>query len=357
MTRDPERRTTSAGVVTLACLAVVGALYLGRDVLEPIALSLLVSAVLYPVVRWLHARLRLPMIAGAALVVVASAALLVVVVLLLVPALRSLAADVPRSLDAARGRLARLPGPLGVSFVQLAERARGGGAQSASGGAGGAGAGGAPPGVGASVAHLFGTTTAVLATTFETLLLALFVLAAGDAWRRRLDDAVRSPTVRAHVVEATQRIRSSVARYVLATALINLGQGALVGLVAWLLHLPTPPLWGALTFVAEFVPYLGGAAMIVLLLVAGLASGGGARVLAMPAAYLTITTLQNNLVSPFVYGRGLRLNPMAILVSVMLWWALWGVTGAFLAVPILAALQVVAERIDALRPVGAFIEG
>jgi predicted PurR-regulated permease PerM len=147
-----------------------------------------------------------------------------------------------------------------------------------------------------------------------------------------------------------------VARYLIATACINAGQGLLVGLATWLLHLPNPLLWATLTFLLEFVPYLGGATMVILLTVAGLATfdGIGHAVLA-PAAYLTITTLQNNLVSPVAYGRQLRLNPVAVLVGVLLWWFLWGVPGAFLAVPILATVKILGEHVPALAPLGEFL--
>ena len=142
----------------------------------------------------------------------------------------------------------------------------------------------------------------------------------------------------------------------LVTALINLGQGALVGLTMWLVGLPNPALWGLLTFALEFIPFLGGAAMMILLALAGLATFDGiGQALLPPAIYLTITTLQNNLVSPVAYGRRLRLNPVAILVGVLFWYYLWGVAGAFLAVPIIATVQILGEPIAALAPVAEFL--
>ena len=147
-----------------------------------------------------------------------------------------------------------------------------------------------------------------------------------------------------------------VSHYMLVTALINLGQGALVGLTMWLVGLPNPALWGLLTFALEFIPFLGGAAMMILLALAGLATFDGiGQALLPPAIYLTITTLQNNLVSPVAYGRRLRLNPVAILVGVLFWYYLWGVAGAFLAVPIIATVKILGEHIEALAPVAEFL--
>ena len=80
-----------------------------------------------------------------------------------------------------------------------------------------------------------------------------------------------------------------------------------------------------LTFCLEFIPYLGGAAMIILLSLVGLATFDSVgHAFLPPLVYLAITTLQNNLVSPIAYGRRLRLNPVAVLVGVLFWYALWG---------------------------------
>lgn len=110
--------------------------------------------------------------------------------------------------------------------------------------------------------------------------------------------------------------------------------------------------------IAEFIPYAGGLVMVSLLAMTGLASGQGVgHALLAPALHLTITTVQNNVVSPVVYGKGLKLNPAAILIAVMLWFFLWGVPGVFLAVPLLAAIKLLCDHIDGLSGLGKFLEG
>jgi predicted PurR-regulated permease PerM len=157
-------------------------------------------------------------------------------------------------------------------------------------------------------------------------------------------------------VEVATEAERVVARYMVANAFINAGQGVLVAIAMWLIHLPNPVLWGGLTFVMEFVPYLGAATMLILLTLAGLASFEGfAQALLAPGIYLAITTLQNNLVSPVAYGRRLRLNPVAVFVGVMFWWFLWGVPGAFLAVPIIATMKILGDHVASLSPMGEFL--
>jgi predicted PurR-regulated permease PerM len=118
-----------------------------------------------------------------------------------------------------------------------------------------------------------------------------------------------------------------------------------VALAMWLIGIPTPPLWGLLTFAFEFLPYIGALFMVVALTITGLATFDSiGHVLLAPAAYIVISTIQNNAVSPFAYGSGLKLNPLAILVGVLVGWFLWGVAGAFVAVPALAAIKLFADR-------------
>ena len=184
-----------------------------------------------------------------------------------------------------------------------------------------------------------------------------FLLAGGRSWRERIAKAAESPAAGKKVVGIIGEIQRVVSRYLLVTLLINIGQGILVGIAMALIGMPAPVVWGLLTVVAEFIPYAGGLVMVVLLGLAGLAGSPSAgHVLLAPGLYLLITTLQNNLVSPVVYGEGLRLNPIAILLGVILWYFLWGVPGAFLAVPILAAFKTLCERVETLKPVGVFLE-
>jgi predicted PurR-regulated permease PerM len=71
---------------------------------------------------------------------------------------------------------------------------------------------------------------------------------------------------------------------------------------------------------------------------------GLGQILLPPLAYITISSIQNNLVSPFAYGSGLRLNALAVLLGVLAGWFLWGAAGAFVAVPLLAGVKILAER-------------
>jgi predicted PurR-regulated permease PerM len=210
--------------------------------------------------------------------------------------------------------------------------------------------------VAAIAARVFGTTTAVLGGIVEVLLLTFLLLASGDTFLGKLVRVLPLRREKREAVEIADETERVVSRYMLVTALINLGQGLLVGLAMALLDVPNPTLWGLLTFCLEFIPYLGGASMVILLSLVGLAAFDSiGRAFLPPLVYLTITTLQNNLVSPIAYGRRLRLNPVAVFVGVLFWYALWGVPGAFLAVPILATLKILGDHLDSMSAVAEFL--
>jgi predicted PurR-regulated permease PerM len=359
----------------LVVAGVVGsaALYYGRAFFVPLTLGVVLAALLSPAVGWLR-QWHLPYPVGAAITVLSSLAAIVVIGIAIEPPLRGLAAEVPRAISAARVRLERLREPLarvgirlqlpsaatapppGDSTTRLAPSAVPPDTAQRPGDAG-TPSGGAPTALLTAASRVFGVTTSLVSELVEVLLLAFFLLAAGAGWREKLERATSSEQTRRTVTMTVVETRDAITRYVLVTALINLGQGIVVALTMWALGLPSPALWGMLTFIFEFIPYVGGLVMVVLLLLVGLASGESLlRALMGPIAYLVISTIQNNLVSPAAYGRGLRLSPAAILVAVMFWWFLWGITGAFLAVPILAAVHTLATHVKSLHPVGVLLE-
>ena len=353
----------------IAVITVVIALALGSDFFVPLTLGLVLAAILHPVVGWLR-RLHAPAPLASTVAVILAIAVLALAVTVLEPPVREMASQVPQTLIKARQRLQalgiRIPGgdsgaqsearkPSSSSAQERPPRDSTASPQSGqqpnqqSGGSSGS------SGITSTVTRAFGITASALFTLVEVLLLAFFVLGAGELWREKLRESIPSDDTRRTVLDTIGEIRDVVARYLLVNVIINAAQAVVVALIVWVLGYPSPILWGVVTFIAEFVPYFGGATVVGLLLLTGIAQGRGlGHALLAPAAYLVITTLQNNLVSPVAYGRSLKLNPTAILVGVIFWAAVWGIAGVFLAVPLLAAIRIVAER-TSYRPLAIFL--
>jgi predicted PurR-regulated permease PerM len=332
----------------LASIATAAALYFGRELFVPIALALVFTALLRPIVDVLG-RFHIPAAVTATVIVLAVLGLLGTGIFMLSQPVQEWVAEAPRTFAAARGKIDKLRRPV-QQVTQAVEKVQ----QEVAGGGGKDGKSAAPaPAQGSSgggttlLAHVFGTTTALLGGFIETLVLVFLLLATGSLFHRKV--AAIMPTPANGTAEGTVEEAESVVRhYLVVTAIINLGQGIAVGLVMKVIGLPNPALWGLLTFFLEFLPYLGGFLMIAFLTIAAFASFDSVgKILLAPGAYLAITTIQNNAVSPFAYGNRLQLNPVMVLVSTLAGYALWGVAGAFMAIPILAAIKIFADR---LRP-------
>ena len=334
-------RARSTALVILAICAAGTALYFARELFVPVVLALLFTAVLRPIVRILT-RVRVPAPASATLIVVSILALIGGGGFLLSQPLQDWAGEAPQTLAAARTKLEKLRRPVKKASEAVAKL------QQEVGGDGGvAGERPAPPPAPEApslIAKAFGTTATFLGGFLETTVLIFLLLATGDLFTRKVARVMPKPakgTAEGTVDEAEGVVR----RYLLVTALINAGQGVIVGLVMLLLGMPNPVLWGVLTFALEFLPYIGGALMIAFLSITAFATFDNVgHILLVPFSYLAITTIQNNAVSPFAYGSSLKLNPVVVLFATLVGWFLWGVAGAFVAVPVLAAVRVFAEH-------------
>ena len=87
------------------------------------------------------------------------------------------------------------------------------------------------------------------------------------------------------------------------------------------------------------------------------ACGTGVEMLGPPAAFLLLHGVEANFLSPMIMGHRLRLRPVFVFLSVMVWGWLWGIAGAFLAVPLLLALRAFCKRTRNLRVVCVYLEG
>jgi predicted PurR-regulated permease PerM len=338
----------------IAAILVIAALAVGREFFMPIALALCFHALLRPVVRLLEG-VGLPTALGASVVVLSVLGLLVVGGFALSGPVSNFVDRAPESVTKARTKLRTMGRP----FQRVSEAASGNApAPPPSGGQAHAPqptppappapapAPAAGPPVPSFVTVLLGSATALVAGFVEVLLLLFLMLAAGNLLFRKLVKVVPGPDEKRTVSDVFHETESIVSRYIVVTALINIGQGIAVAIAMWLIGMPDPLMWGLLTFVLEFIPYLGGAINVGLLLITGFTvfSGVG-KVLLAPGLYLVITTLQNNVVSPYAYGNRLKLSPLAVMICAMFWWFVWGIPGVFLAIPIAATLKVLGDQV------------
>ncbi len=352
----PDAARTSAAVaistIVLAVLATLYTMYFAREFFVPIVFAVLLNFLLSPVIRTLK-RVKIPPPTGAAVVVL----LLIVgvgagVYSLAGPA-QTLANSAPETISRANTKLRALFLARVQKATTQVERA--------------ASTLDAPitdppahqvvvdtkPTIGS---RILGTTQVLVAAVVEIAVLLYFLLAGGDLFLQKFIKLLPRMADKRKAVNVAHAIEAAVSAYLSTALLVNIAEGVVVGLCLWALGMPTPAAWGAMIVLVEFVPYLGALTGVVVLTVAGLAAFDNVgHALLIPTSYLAINLIQANLVTPLLLGRRLTLNPVAIFVGLTFFFWIWGVAGAFLAVPILATLKIVCDHIGPLAALGEFL--
>jgi len=203
-----------------------------------------------------------------------------------------------------------------------------------------------------------GETISFALSASATVILLYFMLASESWLVARTVAAVRRPRARALLLAGVRQAQSDIGLFISTMSAVNLALGVATGLALWGIGMPNPVLWGTTTAVLAFIPYLGPLLITLLLLLAGSVSfGTGAAMLGPPAVFLLLHGIEANFLSPMIMGHRLRLRPVFVFLAVMVWGWLWGIAGAFLAVPLLLGLRAICRRTRSLRLVCLYLEG
>ncbi|HEY8196301.1 MAG TPA: AI-2E family transporter, partial [Gemmatimonadales bacterium] len=255
-------------LMLLAMVVATAVLYAGRPFFAPLVLALLFTALLRPIVKVLS-RIRMPPPASATLIVLGVLTLVGAGVFLLAQPVQDWVTHAPETFAAAQIKLEKLRRPV-KNVTQAVEKVQ----QEVAGNSPPAEAQSPPTSPApapALFARAFGTTTAFLSSALQVLVIVFLLLATGDLFHRKVS-ALMSRPARGTRQQALEDAESVVRHYLVVTAVINAGQGIVVGLVMHLIGLPNPLLWGLMTFAFEFLPYLGGVFMMALLAISAFAT-------------------------------------------------------------------------------------
>lgn len=334
--------------IGLFVVVFIAALRVGSSLVLPIVWACLLALLLAPPVNWL-ARHRIPPALGAGLILLSLVSVVGTSVVVLSGPATSWIGRAPETLANAERKIRRLT----RSLEQLQETAEAV-EDVAQGGQPRRRAAETAP-AGGLFAKLSGTTVAFAGSLASVLFLSYFLLAMGHRFREKLDDIL--PTGhRAEVSAAIGEMQQQMSRYLALSTAINIGVGVLTWGLMLLLGMPNPALWGVLAGVLNFIPYLGALITLGVIFLAGLVSFDTIGQAFMAAgAYFVVNLFEANIVTPTLMGRRLPLNPVAIFGGLLFWGWLWGVTGAILAVPLMACIKVMADRIEPLKPLGEML--
>ena len=356
--RDDRPARTPAFQTIAVIFAIIAALYVGRSFAIPVAIAVLISFSLGPLVTWLR-RQGFGRFPSVATVIVPALLALIAFSYLIVTQLGSLAGDLPayqtnverkvRSLESFLPAQAMLD--KGSAFISNLRETRSL----------------------TSVARqrhdqeplpveikepnptpltmLTGVAIPLLGPLAQlaiAILFVIFFLAERETLRDRMIRLAGSGDLH-RTTMAMDEASHRVSRFLLSQLAVNSCFGTALGLGLWAIGVPNPALWGSLAVVLRFVPYLGVvAASIVPLVLAVAVDPGWSMLLWSGALFIGLELVTANIVEPWLYGSSTGLSSVAFVVSAIFWTWLWGAVGLLIATPLTVCIAVLGRHVPQL---------
>ena len=330
-----------AAVLVLAFLACTYTLYFARGFLLPIFVALFVSIVLRPIVDAL-ARFGLPRPLAAAIVLLALLAICGLGVRQLLDPIGEWTDRLPHLAAELRREFASLRASIEEAkevTKQVSEIAAEDDGQEKVVIEG--------PGLAEQV---FARAQDAFVSIAASLVLLFFMLSQGREKLQRLIAALPERSQRYQWRQALGQAKKDVALYLRTITLVNCVLGAVTGLAMALIGLPNPVLWGVLTCLANFLPYIGPLVVCAFIAAASLLTFDSWFLIVLPPlTFLVLTAVEGHIMTPLLLGRRLTINPIAVFLAVLFWSWIWGIPGALLAVPLLTIFKIVVDQVESLR--------
>ncbi len=354
----PEIKTLVGIVIGVV---VIAALYLGRDVLVPIMLAVLLSFLLTPLANLLR-RLRLGRVPSVIVAVLVALGVIASLGTVIGTQAASLAGDVPRYVTSIQAKVERL----GDSTIGHLPQVLGRLERQIRGAAGPAAAAPPPTSDGrpkrievevhepaasalATAAAVLGPILKPIETTIIVLIVAIFFLLQREDLRDRMIRLFGSNDLHKTTV-AMDDAAARLSRYFLTQLALNSAFGIVIGLGLWLIGVPSAPLWGVLAALMRFIPYVGAfLAAAVPLVLAAAVDPGWTMALMVAGLFVLGECLMGYVVEPMVYGHSTGLSPVSVVVAAIFWTWLWGPIGLILSTPLTLCLVVLGRHVERLE--------
>src|SRR6476661_3974197 len=339
----------SVAQIVIAGIAVIGLIYLLKLVLVTTLFSILLAFILEPAVRLL-CRMRIPRPVGALLAVV----LMVAMGGGLTYFFYGRAVDFARQLPKYSGKIRSTLADLREQTNQIEESTRAVIASPRTGKAPLAVEVQEAPGLSRVISASGGTLGEVLLAVTFVPFLVYFML----TWK----DHAHSTTVKLFPKEhrlvahrTVGRISAMIRSFIVGNVLVGLINALVSGIVFWRLGIPYFYFLGIISGFASLVPNLG----VFLALLPPLAGGIGlldkTGVVIILVTVIVLHVLTMNVLYPKIVGKRLRLNPLAISLSLLFWAWIWGGMGLILAVPLVGATKIICDYVEPLQGLGAWL--
>ncbi len=182
----------------------------------------------------------------------------------------------------------------------------------------------------------------------------IFMFAEARIFRRKI--LAIAGTRRDSAEETLRHLSLGIQRYLSVKTVISLLTGTLCYLLLVACQVPYALLLAFGTFLLNYIPTFGSIVAGIFASLIALAATGSWEVTAIVATgYVAVNLVLGSYLEPKILGRELNLSPLVIIVSVVVWGGVWGIVGAFLAVPLTNALQIVLWNFERTRPIAIML--
>ncbi|MCU0896697.1 MAG: AI-2E family transporter [Burkholderiales bacterium] len=211
-----------------------------------------------------------------------------------------------------------------------------------------------------SIQRLVGSTfvsvSAIAGSLVAVLLYGAFLLVEKHSFARKLARMSADPARTAHLQRIIADVNGRIGAYLALKTVVSIAQGLVSWAIMSAFDLQFAGFWAVLIGLLNYVPYLGTVLSVFFpVAFATMQFADPGPVLALLAALSVAQFFIGFFLDPWLMGSSLNLSPFVILVSITVWGALWGIPGAFLAVPVTACMAMVFAEFDATRPLAVLL--
>lgn len=144
-----------------------------------------------------------------------------------------------------------------------------------------------------------------------------------------------------------QQMEDEIWKYLFTRTMMNVGVAVTISLLLYLFGVPYPILWGVMAGVLEFIPFIGAMISLIVITIVSIVSFENVwHILSVPFLFFLIISIEGNFLVPYIMGQSLILSQVSIVLGVFIFGWIWGVWGAFLAIPLMMIIKIISQHLS-----------
>jgi AI-2 transport protein TqsA len=195
-------------------------------------------------------------------------------------------------------------------------------------------------------AGAIGQLVSILSNSFIILLVTVFILAESSAFglkAKLLEKIYGKP------LDFLTDFRKSVRRYLSLKTVISFATGVFITIWLTIIGVDFALLWGVMAFFLNFIPNIGSIIAAIPPTFLALVQFGPSGVIFTVLGFFIVNTVFGNILEPRILGKGLSLSPLFVFLSLIVWGAMLGIIGMFLAVPLTLIMKIGFNQVEGTK--------